>query len=225
VCHREIDTLQNRLYRFCHLKLDPSYQWRKLFVLYYLFSRDTIHPNRFPLSLISVTARSSKPEVTSASYEEASTALTIDKQAILDNPVRFIEAHGFPLKGHECIVYLFYTLGGLDVWTEDEILCVCEMSCQYYRELTVEEIAYRIARNDAWSVDRPILVEIHSPFIALYGVTAILGCFGKNFVFSGFIHSYFCAQGISWSSWSLSSSGVRRKRRICWWQTSRCQIS
>jgi hypothetical protein len=68
------------------------------------------------------------------------------KQDILDNPLAFIRQHNFSLEGVDCVWFIYLHLMHLG-WDSDDVACACIALCGYYREMTTEEMEYRMYRN------------------------------------------------------------------------------
>jgi hypothetical protein len=138
--------------------------------------------NNYPCS----TALSHDTSDVTSTFDPSSTVeelliVSLNKQAILDDPLAFRNKHGFPIADRwECYSYLGET-GGLEVWTLLEMGCVCDLTCTWYRPLTKEEAEWKYLRNEIVLRIFPDKDKVSkfSHYIVLYLVVALLAIIGN----------------------------------------------
>jgi hypothetical protein len=102
------------------------------------------------------------------------------KQVILDDPLAFMKKHNFPLNPMRCAWFLYLHLWHLK-WTSDEMNCACGADCSFYREVTPEEIEYRLLQKRTQVLEgvAQLLRPSEWPWIVGYSLAGIVAFVGE----------------------------------------------
>jgi hypothetical protein len=123
--------------------------------------------------------------MTTESNEVTEEVYTFDwaayKRAILADPIRFLEEHGWLTESTMlyCGNYIINFSG--PPFTPFEQLCACFVNCKFLRPPTPEEIAFRDARREeSKTVYAEKAINSYIEFIVPYGAIGIVSAIGRT---------------------------------------------